>query len=288
MSKNCSSTNTPNKKRRRSSKQSPLNSQVHKKANTLASPVNTETMASHGGQPPVMSISDNDVARIALAVKQLIIADFHTIIDEKQKHLVDEIDTLKQKVHDLEMNQQDEIGHLKNQVSYLQDRCEDLEQHSRKQCVRFSGVPVRPGENTDQVIIDIAQAIGVTLEPKDILISHRTGKNVPRQIIARVPNHNLKKKLLKAAKLTKDIPDLKGISINQDLTSTRSKIFYEARQLVKKNKIKATFVVDGKIYIYDLKDSRYIVRNRADFDKTLNIIATKMDVEEEKEDEVAA
>ncbi len=82
------------------------------------------------------------------------------------------------------------------EVSYQRDRCEELEQHTRKQCFRITGVPLSPTENTDKKIIEIAKEIGITMNPNDIMISHRTGRNNPRQIFARIPNHNLKKRLL--------------------------------------------------------------------------------------------
>ena len=151
--------------------------------------------------------------------------------------------------------------------------------HSRKQCVRFSGVPFTPDENTDTKIFGIASELGVTIQPSDIMISHRTGKNNPRQIIARIPNHSLKN-LLKSSKLIKDKPELRGISINQDLTSIRSRLDYQARQLVKQREIKSTFIVDGKFFIFDRDDGRHIIRNEIDCIKMLNISRIEEEVEQ--------
>ncbi|CAG2223973.1 unnamed protein product [Mytilus edulis] len=140
-------------------------------------------------QQPIVIISDSAIAKIAIAVKQILTDDFKALIEEKQKTILFELAEIKQKQTELEF-------------SYG----EDLEQHSRKQCVRLSGVPYTLGENTDTKIIEITNKLGVDMQPNDITISHRTAK--PRQIIARIPNQRLKKKLLQASKQLKDRPDL--------------------------------------------------------------------------------
>jgi hypothetical protein len=154
-------------------------------------------MASGGPQFPTVSINEDDIAKIAIAVKQMLVHEFNNIIDEKQKPIIDEIAKLKQDFSNLELNHERDVRHCKNEIHHLKDKCDELEMHSRKQCVRFSGVPFTPDENTDTKIIEIASDLGVTIQPSDIMISHRTGKNNPRQIIARIQNHSLKKKLLK-------------------------------------------------------------------------------------------
>ena len=218
--------------RQNSSKPSPNNSQALKKPNLrqIGEPL---VMASGGPQFPTVNINEDDIAKIAIAVKQLLVHEFNNIIDEKQKPIIDEIAKLKQDFSNLELNHERDVRHCKNEIHHLKDKCDELEMHSRKQCVRFSGVPITPDENTDTKIIEMASELGVTIQPSDIMISHRTGKNNPRQIIARIPNHSLKKKLLKSSKLLKDKPELHGISINQDLASVRSRLAYQARQLVK-------------------------------------------------------
>lgn len=37
------------------------------------------------------------------------------------------------------------------------------------------------------------------------------------------------------------------------------------RQLVSRKKIKSTFMVDGKIYVYDLSDTGHVIRNEIEF-----------------------
>ena len=58
---------------------------------------------------------------------------------------------------------------------------------------------------------------------------------------------------------------LPGISINQELTQIRSKIAYKARQLYRERKIKGTWVLEGKVVMVDMNDSKHFIRNPEEF-----------------------
>ena len=175
------------------------------------------TPSSSNPQLKVVSLNDTDIAKIAIAVRQLLVEDFKIIVDEKTQPIIKEI----QNVQGKQAKQDDEISQLRAEVTYLKSRCEDLEQHSRKQCIRISGVPETLHENTDKKVIEIATQLGVNLQPNDIMISHRTGKNKPRQIIARIPSH-MNKRLLRASKLIKK-PTRSSRCLNQSGPYTLSK-----------------------------------------------------------------
>ena len=72
-----------------------MNSQALKKPNLrqICEPLD---MASGGPQFPASSISEDDITKIAIAVKQMLVHEFNNIIDEKQKPIIDEIAKLKQ------------------------------------------------------------------------------------------------------------------------------------------------------------------------------------------------
>ena len=72
-----------------------MNSQALKKPNLrqICEPLD---MASGGPQFPASSISEVDITKIAIAVKQMLVHEFNNIIDEKQKPIIDEIAKLKQ------------------------------------------------------------------------------------------------------------------------------------------------------------------------------------------------
>ena len=56
-----------------------------------------------------------------------------------------------------------------------EERIDDLEQYSRTNSVRISGIPEEEEENTDRIAICIARAIGAKVELQDICRSHRVG-----------------------------------------------------------------------------------------------------------------
>ena len=57
----------------------------------------------------------------------------------------------------------------------------DLEQYSRRECLEIRGIPVlgnRPHEeNTDNIVIKVAELIGVKINHEDISVSHRFQTN---------------------------------------------------------------------------------------------------------------
>jgi len=79
------------------------------------------------------------------------------IVDDKQKPILDEIKVIKEKQEIIENKYGEEIKDLKLQINTLKRRNDELEQHSRKQCIRFSGVPFTEKENTDEKVLDIAK-----------------------------------------------------------------------------------------------------------------------------------
>ena len=217
-------------------------------------------------------LSEHDISRIAIAVKSIMLSEIDLLVQRK--------------VDDRYRTIMDCCEQLATQNKILQNRIDDLEMYSRRSCVRIFGVPENNFEkaNTDEAILAIAERIEVPLKASDIAVSHRVGKvpkedpedpkdpkdskpKKPRPIIARITNYELRHRLIKESRQLpkiKDIrDDMKGVFVNQDLTKARSKLAYEARQIVKSEKAKASFVWDGKIFIVDNKEketSHHVLR----------------------------
>ena len=143
---------------------------------------------------------------------------------------------------------------LTRKVARLEAAADEAEQYSRRNCLRVSGVPESPNEDTDELILSIATAIDVDLDLRDIYRSHRLGKPSttesprarPRDIIVKFATYRMRHKFYKARTLTKDRGH-KGVFINEDLTKTRSKLLYEARRRVKSGQLKSAWSADGTI-----------------------------------------
>ena len=65
---------------------------------------------------------------------------------------------------------------LETRLSVVEYESDNLEQYSRRNSLRISGIPEEPDENTDQRVIQLAGGLGIDISPNDIDRSHRVGK----------------------------------------------------------------------------------------------------------------
>lgn len=155
-----------------------------------------------------------------------------------------------------------ELKTTKEKLSSTEKRLDQLEQHSRQNCLVISGVPEKENENTDSLMLDVAKAAGVQLSPDDIDRSHRMGRatgNRPRIIIAKFVSHNIRQKLFDARKdlsahrvrdhptLSRDV--IESVYIAECLTPKNQDLLYIARQLKKRNKLWAAYSTNGKVKV---------------------------------------
>ena len=187
----------------------------------------------------------------------------------KVNELLVRIDQQEGKLFDLQCKLdtcEKELGQLKeeressmNEISKLKTRLNDQEQYSRRNCVRFFGVPEVDKENTDETIHRIAkQMLGVDLPPGAIDRSHRVRrKNPPREgmrpkpraIIVKLTSYQHRQIQLKNRKKLKE--NKSGISIHEDLTDTNRSLLWDAFSRIGKpnSKITNAWSVDGRICV---------------------------------------
>ena len=110
--------------------------------------------------PTVVTLSENDILKIAKTVKSFLIEAINNIVEEKQKPILNELRQLKLKNANIERQIEqvrtdaeelitcmDNVA-LKKEIRELRQRCDDMEQHSRKYMLRITGVPSSNSENT--------------------------------------------------------------------------------------------------------------------------------------------
>ena len=129
---------------------------------------------------------------------------------------------------------------------------EKRDQYSRREILRVTGVPYKQGEDTTQLIIRIANSLGVYITPNDISVSHRSGRRIggnSRPILAKFVRRDIKNLILANKKLAGNIrTDDEGnpvrIFIDEELTSMRAKV-------CKKLRAEKThhYTRDGKVFI---------------------------------------
>ena len=126
------------------------------------------------------------------------------------------------------------------------------DQYSRREILRVTGVPFKHGENTNQIMIQIAYSLGVQITDADISVSHRSGRRggaSPRPILCKFIRRDLKNHILGNKKLARNIrtdPDGNPVRIyvDEDLTKMRANVCKKLRQ----DKV-PHYTRDGKVYI---------------------------------------
>ena len=122
----------------------------------------------------------------------------------------------------------------------MEYKLDHLEQYSRRNSVRITqNIPEKKDENTDEIVIGIAQnELGITLKLEDIdrsRVGPRGGKK-PRPIIAKFVSYKTKCKLYQARNRSKFSGNAsEGTYINEDLTKVRQNMYMRARLLLKEH-----------------------------------------------------
>ena len=225
-------------------------------------------------QTAVMSnvLSDNDVLRVAMKAKAIMMEEIETLVKLKVNEATAE---LKQDVNFLK----DENSKLKDEIKKLENTCksniDDLEQYSRRSCVRISGIKEEEGENTDELVLNLARRVSADIRPEDLDRSHRVGRprevsqnaNTvprPREIIVKLTNYRARMQLLKGRAFLRSTKA--KIFINEDLTSARKEIAYECRGLKRDNKIRKVWTYNGNIFIIDNHDVKKQISSMSELD----------------------
>ena len=162
---------------------------------------------------------------------------------------------------------------LEKRISQAEYDNDALEQYSRRNSVRISGVNEALDEDTDSIVMRIAEKLDVPMSTADIDRSHRVGKineqgrngrRRPRDILVKFSTYNARRRLFVKRKDLRESEDTKHLFINEDLTMLRSKLLYDARCLVRTNKLRSAYASDGKIFVRDKDDHRRLIRNDSD------------------------
>ena len=126
------------------------------------------------------------------------------------------------------------------------------EQYSRKDALRFSGIPHNTGESTEQLedkIIDICDKAGVQLKREEISVTHRLKADrkggVPT--IIKFTSRKSKDKVFFGKKNLKGLKDCENIYITEDLTRLRFRTLLMAKRCAR---FKSVSTKGGKIFIW--------------------------------------
>lgn len=162
------------------------------------------------------------------------------------------------------------IGKLQagmRRTEYGQDA---LEQYTRRENLRITGLPEVEDESTDTLIESVkslGEAIAVNISDSDVSAIHRLGRrtqNKCRQVIVRFTNRNVRNRFLAARKKLKDSERFKRIYMSEDLTQLRFKLLHIVKDC---DEVKAAFTRDGKIHATVKDGSKVVIDNPDDLFK---------------------
>ena len=213
-------------------------------------------------------IVPTDIAGIASELRSMMLPEIFKIFKEQLPHTRKIVNTVVSEATDA---LKDEIQHLGDENASLKSENESLreriskvesdndllEQYTRRNGVRISGIPEELSEKTDGTLLKLAEKLDVPMTSADIDRSHRVGKpdnrgRTPattkmrhRDIIVKYATYNARHRLYSMRKELQNT-DMNKVFINEDLTTYRSKLLFDARSLVRNNKLKSAYSSDGK------------------------------------------
>ena len=121
---------------------------------------------------------------------------------------------------------------------------DDIEQYTRRQNFRISGIKENEDENTDSIVVNFVQnTMKIDLDIRDIDRSHRMGRpnyKINRDIIIRFTSWKARQRIVKAKRsvFVHNQHHRTSYFVSEDLTKNRSAIAYHTRQLKKTHVIK--------------------------------------------------
>lgn len=179
-----------------------------------------------------------------------------------------------------------EFTSLKSEINDLKTRMDEMEQYSRRNCLKFTGITEEgDAENTDEMVLRVINRIILPnndppYELCNISRTHRVGPprrdGKPRDIIVKFLSYRDRalvynnKKNLKSYNANPS--NRSRIFINEALTRTRNQLFFKTRKLAAAKQIDSVWTYDGRIIIKTNNKKRISLTNEADFDQLLETL----------------
>ena len=209
-----------------------------------------------------------------------------TVIKKLQDAVCGQLQQEVTKLKDIIKSKDAVIDKLEQRVNELESGQDDLEQYSRRNSLRISGVDESDSEDVVEKTMNlINNTLGVTMCTDQIDRMHRVGKKIadrPRPILVKFATYRARDKVMRSRRALKDISQSRTedggtqgqvqsrIFINEDLTKLRSNLLYHARQLKKQKKLQDCWTWDGVVLIKNNVAKIIPVRCLADLQRIAN------------------
>ena len=191
------------------------------------------------------------------------------------------------------------VDTLTQNVRELESEIEEQQQYSRRDCLEFKNIPELEDESTNEIVVNVAELLGVNISHDDISISHRlppskpwkdelgnTQPPPPPPIIAKFVRRDVKDDVFQARfalkrKTTCDLVvdyvecEHNPIYISESLTVIRKKLFRSCLKFKKEFKLHVVSTSNGRIYIKEERKRRVYIDSEADLAKLRKQISTR-------------
>ena len=158
-----------------------------------------------------ITLREADIAQISMALKESFRDELRAEMATLVKGIVDGVLTgVNEKMQSMEKEVKSlkkENASLKFRVQKLESAAEVAEQYSRRNCLRVSGIGETVTENTDGIILKMAEAIDAGITLNEVDRSHRVGKpkaGKSRDIIVKLSTFRVRQRLYTARKKTEN------------------------------------------------------------------------------------
>ncbi len=186
---------------------------------------------------------------------------------------------LEEQLGRCESNMQEKFKEYDNAFMAQGIQLDDMEQYSRRTCLRIFGVPLETPssarENCKAKVVEICREMEVEIEDKDIDRAHRIGKKYNegginhQAIIVKFHSWDKRTTVYRGRK------KLSGKSIRLDLTQRRAKLLSQSKLLVAENAgVEAVFVdVNCRLGLKTVKGDLKFFNTKLEFFKLLDDLA---------------
>lgn len=230
-----------------------------------------------------LRLCDEDIVKITALMKTTLKTELSTMVADVVNSVVFQLNTKVDELESKNKSLETRVTELEARLLVAETKNDRSDQYSRRNLLRICGIPEKQDESTDQIVLEVAEAVGAQITIDEIDRSHRArpikpiqmGRNSntprPRDIIVKFVSYRARSKLQTNKSKLKD-SKFKGVFVNEDLTRTRSLLFQKARNLVKEKRVNGTWTIDGVIIIKDKQDRKF----RIETAKELNDLISKL------------
>lgn len=183
------------------------------------------------------------------------------------KELSKKVDSLEKKIESKDQH----IKHLEEKIKSIEIKQDAQDQFTRRDTLRINGLAESKDENIEREVLHVfndTMSVHPPLKPEDIVRVHRIGRvdnNKTRQVIVKLASYGKKEIVFKNKRsLAKT-----SLSVNEDLTQTRAKLLYRAREARRNGIITSAWSSDGRIVV---KMNNNLIKSAVTSDELDNII----------------